>query len=246
MHWALLLSNYTSHPRDLFCILLELFSSLLASAFRCRGAQGAAANADLSHPLKTPGNCMWLSCWRLPVRWWRLGALFWTFVVSIWMRCPWRPMQGGNSSAGKFRSHRVQPAPKQHLGESTHLPPKPAGLGHGQRAHGWVLLCRLPPGKHFVSSGAVQREKRLEKKEQPCLTKLPSLSITVLPGHQGVMETSSLGPITSAKLSPGECLLSVLACWLQVTDFYTDARLQVTVFHSRISIFLLANEDTCM
>lgn len=118
----------------------------------------------------------------------------------------------GTAQLGNSGGHRVQPTLKQHLRESTHLPAKPAGLGHGQRAHGWILLCRLPPGKRFVSSGAVQREKSLEKEEQPCLTKLPSLSITVLPGHQGVMETSSPGPITSAKLSPGECLVSVLAC----------------------------------
>lgn len=82
-----------------------------------------------------------------------------------------------------------------------------AGQVHGQRDHRWKPLCGLLPEKCFVRSRVVQKKQNLEEEGQSCLTRLPSQSITVLPGYQGVMETSSPGPITSTKVSPGKCLL---------------------------------------
>lgn len=175
------------------------------------------------------------------MHWWRLGTLLWTFLLAMEANALWEQLSWGTQQVTEPSPHQSSISQTAPICLQNQLCCNRAAR-HSQRTHGWKLLCRLPPEMHFVSTSTVQRDQRLEEDEEPCLIKLPSRSVTALPGRQGVMKISP-GPITSAKLSPEECFLSVLACWLQVRDFYTEARLQVTVFHSRISIFLLANEE---
>lgn len=99
------------------------------------------------------------------------------------MQSSWKPMQHRDNLAGELSRSQML---KRHLPVSSHLPAKPAGLQEsgwagtwsmGLRAHGWEVLCSLPLGKCFVSTGAAQREQRLEAEEQPYLANPPSMPI---------------------------------------------------------------------